>query len=528
MKHLWPLLFILSLKAQTNLFRMYPQMQPSQAYTMANIFSPVKTAEGGFVFSLLPYSTSFVIQNLTDFITIKTNPNFIPQWRRRNCSKILSLPTGGIISIYQNAQDKAYIDKQTASGIVIWSKELKGPNTYTFGMTSTNVSDAVQFLNKFRIIGSTYFLDAGGNKQSIEPYSAEIDTTTGLVNSAHKLTSFNSTSTLPFDFSQLFRDAQGSFYLIGTSKAGITKFSSNFTFMWQLSWINATYNPQVTAIKFTTNGDLMCAMNYYDTIVSQYKPGIMRVNNPATIVFEKQMQNMLGFSGIENMPSGNFLFSYLKKQTVSDTLKTHLLAVDGSANVLWHRSYHQSMAVSPPLALGNGEYLLCSMGSKTSSSTAQNPIAFTIDQFGNSACLNKTIPVSLSNYSSSPVLGTVTTAPITITVSNSPTVNVSLQSFKDTCGGAQLGFLGLTSFNNQQELDFWPNPASNLLYINKNLITKGAEIQIVSLTGQMLKQLNIGDEMIDVSGISPGIYLLNVSIQNQAIRSKKLIISGEK
>ena len=96
--------------------------------------------------------------------------------------------------------------------------------------------------------------------------------------------------------------------------------------MWQLSWINSLNGPFVTGIKFTSGGDLFCAMNYYDTILNHYKPGIMRVNNPATIVLEKQLQNMLGFSGIENMPANNFLFSYLKKRSVSDTLKTQLLA----------------------------------------------------------------------------------------------------------------------------------------------------------------------------------------------------------
>lgn len=520
---------MLNLSAQTNLFRIYPQPQPVNAYLGANMMTPIKTTDGGYIFSCNPADANIHGPLSIDYITIKTNSNFIPQWKRRNFSKIFILPSGGIISIHQNYSDKAYIDKQTLSGQVVWSKEIKGPNTFSNNVVSTSLSDGLSYSNKFRIIGSTFIQDFNGLSYNIEPYTAELDTATGNLLSAFKLSSIN-TSTVNsslFYFNNLFRDAQGSFYLTGTSKAGLVKFSPNFIFMWQLSWINSSYEPKVTGVKFTSNGDLFCSMNYYDAGTGYYAPGIMRVSNPATILFEKKANNIHSFSGIENMPSGNFIFSFMHKQSSTDTLRPHLLATDGSGNILWCKSYHESIAVSPPLNLGNGEYLLNSMSAKTNSIGPQNPIAFTIDQNGYSSCTNKTINISLSTYSSSPVLSTVMITPITLTITNSATVNVSSQSFKDTCGGNQLGIQRISELESQIDFNFSPNPAINKINLNSSFFNQGEEVYIINLAGQVVKSVNLISKTIDLSGLQPGIYCIQFYLKNQIILSKKLVISRE-
>ena len=268
MKKLWPFLFLFNLNGQTNVFRVYPQPQPAQAYTSANLMPMLKTADGGYIFSCNPYSQQ---ASVIDYYTIKTNSIYTPQWKKKVYARSIALPTGGIITINIGDAKKTIIEKFTSSGKTVWAKEILSPITFT-GVSASNVfsylSCGVAYNNKFRVIGSTYVVDFTGAVTDAVPFSAELDTTFGNIISSVK---FNITSTSTFtpaiySFNNISIDNQGSFYASGNNNAGIVKFSPNFTFMWQLSWPNRSLKPSVNSIKFLPNGDLFCSMSYYDTI----------------------------------------------------------------------------------------------------------------------------------------------------------------------------------------------------------------------------------------------------------------------
>jgi hypothetical protein len=73
------------------------------------------------------------------------------------------------------------------------------------------------------------------------------------------------------------------------------------------------------------------------------------------------------------------------------------------------------------------------------------------------------------------------------------------------------------------DVDIYPNPANNRLYINLK-DSKPASVQINNLNGQplLLKQLNNQIETIDISKFAKGIYLIKI-IKNNTIIVRKVV-----
>ena len=224
------------------------------------------------------------------------------------------------------------------------------------------------------------------------------------------------------------------------------------------------------------------------------------------------------------MPSANMLCSFIKKLSASDTLRAHLLATDSYGNFLWCKSYHQSIAVSEPLTLGNGEYFLYSLNPKTFSNTTQDPTAFTVDQYGNSSCISKTASVGLTAFSSSATLNTFTLSPITLTLLTTSSVSLLYQGSRDTCGGVSLS-LNKPVFNEKAEI--WPNPSSGSLNISIPMSQNGSILRIFSVSGEKLKDVKMNCGEWDLSFLESGLYFLSVYYENGITETKKLIITRE-
>nr|NQU91428.1 T9SS type A sorting domain-containing protein [Bacteroidota bacterium] len=82
---------------------------------------------------------------------------------------------------------------------------------------------------------------------------------------------------------------------------------------------------------------------------------------------------------------------------------------------------------------------------------------------------------------------------------------------------------GLKEFEMQPPLIFYPNPARSYINIKHN---EDATISIVNLNGQIMKQYvsdkNIGDKILDVSDLPPGIFIITLQT-TEKILSGKLI-----
>lgn len=71
---------------------------------------------------------------------------------------------------------------------------------------------------------------------------------------------------------------------------------------------------------------------------------------------------------------------------------------------------------------------------------------------------------------------------------------------------------GISNTNQSTSIQLYPNPVSNLLNINSN--EKVTKIEIFSISGQIITQLNGNSSSIDLSNLSSGNYLIKIHTQN--------------
>jgi hypothetical protein len=58
-----------------------------------------------------------------------------------------------------------------------------------------------------------------------------------------------------------------------------------------------------------------------------------------------------------------------------------------------------------------------------------------------------------------------------------------------------------------EQTQFWPNPVRDFLYMNK-LAGEESAVVVYNSMGQIQKNIRISDSIVDVSGLTPGIYFL--------------------
>lgn len=80
-------------------------------------------------------------------------------------------------------------------------------------------------------------------------------------------------------------------------------------------------------------------------------------------------------------------------------------------------------------------------------------------------------------------------------------------------------------------IKIFPNPATDIIYINSDINLSGAIIYIADLTGKILEQqlpesINNGSNyyQLGVAGLPAGIYLINIINENGIIRSEKIVV----
>ena len=85
------------------------------------------------------------------------------------------------------------------------------------------------------------------------------------------------------------------------------------------------------------------------------------------------------------------------------------------------------------------------------------------------------------------------------------------------------GINDLPSVSNSEFVEVFPNPAKNKLFLRFINNINSFEAKLININGDILLKSN--NKEIDVSGLQPGIYFLNVQAGNQVSR-KKIIISN--
>jgi hypothetical protein len=83
---------------------------------------------------------------------------------------------------------------------------------------------------------------------------------------------------------------------------------------------------------------------------------------------------------------------------------------------------------------------------------------------------------------------------------------------------ANLATLAATTFNNQQAVVFYPNPATDKITLNSNIET----VLLYTFEGKKINT-SIQNNVIDLSHLSNGIYLLRGTNKDGSLFSDKLI-----
>lgn len=78
------------------------------------------------------------------------------------------------------------------------------------------------------------------------------------------------------------------------------------------------------------------------------------------------------------------------------------------------------------------------------------------------------------------------------------------------------------SENEELKIGFYPNPVTNILKIENNTASDINEIKLYNLNGQKVLNIEPLDNTIDLSGISPGMYIIELSTDRYVLKQKLL------
>jgi hypothetical protein len=107
-------------------------------------------------------------------------------------------------------------------------------------------------------------------------------------------------------------------------------------------------------------------------------------------------------------------------------------------------------------------------------------------------------------------IATATNQAYTSTVAGSFAVEVTANGCVDTSNCVVVDFSSVGE-NQNSLISFYPNPAQNLIYVNGlNDLTGFVKMEIVSVTGALVKVYSTVAGTLDVTQLSEGVYFINV------------------
>jgi len=417
------LCFVFKIGAQPGLYRHLPQTQASY-YFNCETKNPVKTQDGGYIFSYFPWSPNLHGISPADFYTIKTDSNFIPQWKKPYFSGAISLPTGGIILVYYTGIDYLsgysgmHIEKVTVSGVQVWIKNISTAQ-------ATRLNDGVYYGNKVRFVGRK----AGDTgypyyAPTSQAYTLLMDTAGNFI--SHSL--FNTSYSGDADFTKIERDSQGNFFVyssdmvLSTSNMTIAKFDSNFSFVWGKTWSSSTQPLLLTDIDILPNGRIFATGMIRGNYPYNYPVmgALLKFDSHGNIVDQKFFDGRYKISGLLKKANGNYIVS--STRGFQDSL--FMFETDTAMNIAWYKFCGRGTSIGTSIQKNGTLFTPTFYGS--------DPVIISNDLIGNScasysvAYSKLTSSVSLTNFSLSSVTSSA--------VINSGTINIiSHQTYVDSC-----------------------------------------------------------------------------------------------
>lgn len=413
LSYVFLLLLVLELKAQVPT-RFFPQTQPLPGnYWQCDIRPPQRTSDSGYIFSFFPWAPNLYAASPADYYTIKTDSNFVPQWKRMGYSKAIPLPTGGIILVYKlglNAQGPSfsYIEKVTRSGVQVWIRNFSAP-------ADIALYDGVGYADKVRLVGSkdTLIYPPGVLIPTMVqvPYSLVLDTTGTFVSQ----NLFNTNAGGPFI--RIKRDGLGNFYVFGSTEMLLAKFDSGFNPIWSRAAPAGQPRIALADIDFLPNGGLIATGSKY----YQLNGNLMKFDSQGNITAQSQFVRNGRLSELCKKPNGNYVVSYTKGNYQDSTF---LFEMDTSLNLNWHKFC--------AMGTGLGSSIIHKNRLITSGMQRWTPFLVSSNLVGDN-CKSYPVPGTKAASSYTFVPGIFIPAPVYVTVTTPVRDSIAPQLYTDSC-----------------------------------------------------------------------------------------------
>lgn len=103
--------------------------------------------------------------------------------------------------------------------------------------------------------------------------------------------------------------------------------------------------------------------------------------------------------------------------------------------------------------------------------------------------------------------------------------NINVNQFYSIEEGASISTITSLREDEQNSKDFilYPNPTNNILKIKSSYLSKIKLVQIYSLKGNKILELEVNNGIIDVTNLKEGVYIVKCTVENIALSSKVII-----
>ncbi len=414
------LALVLRMPAQISMYRCFPQTPPFGSYAICEFQKPVKTSDNGYIFSFFPWSPNLHGAYPYDHYVIKTDSNFIPQWKKPYYTKAISLPTGGIILIYNttmmyNLYNGMTIEKITPNGTQVWIKQYAGENMV--------LNDGVCYGNKIRFVGRK----RGNNGfpffgETAQAYTLLMDTSGNFISHSLFDNSYNGNA----DFSRIHRTPQGDFLVYSVMHAesasdmALAKFDSSFTFMWGRKGILPNTPLALTDLDVLSSGNIVA------TGTQGYLSSLFKFDGQGNLLSQSYINYGSAISGLCKKGSGNYLVSsaiYNSNSFFLDSL--FLFEMDTAMNILWRKHYTN-------YGLSTGTSLIKQDKIYTQVLNNMQPFIFSSDTLGNNCSSSSGM---FSRITSTLQLASFTMTAVASTAIINPVIfdTLMVQTYGDSC-----------------------------------------------------------------------------------------------
>ena len=414
------------LNAQVTLYRTFSQPSPTLTMFIGGIVeTPVRTIDGGYLLTSKLEVAGFENPGgVADAYIIKTDSNFVPQWKKRYSGSLV-LPTGGILLFGGST-----IEKVTPSGSQVWIKNVTG---------NVRLSDAVSYGANVRFVGVvptysyvtattliayindgiTLLVDSSGNYTSHQLFYSSVQNVYNPLNYVYRGTA---------NFDKIKRDASGDFYvyssgnsLLGnSSNMALAKFNSSFSLLWAKTWGQVGNRTLINDLDFLPNGRLfvsaLTAGNNTNNYL--YNAALLKLDALGNPIQQVYFQNKTKISPLCKLLNGHYVLNSFNQDSV------FMFETDTAMSISWHKYRGRAKSVSGSVIKSGMLY--------TSLYYGINPVLISSSLNGNS-CASYSVPyttpttsISLTNFSFTPVAHSVTLVTLN-------TNSISAQSYIDSC-----------------------------------------------------------------------------------------------